>query len=416
MDRGTVRKLQEERALAANNLRKLKVEIAERGGNVTTADADRHAELERNVARLDGQIELIEQSLADAAASTFREASAPAYEAELRYGQPMSPAQVRQLTTHGRAYGDEEAVEALGWYVRAASVGDWSIIPDKFKPQTRALSVGVGSGGGYTVPEALSGAIIDLAVANSVALKAGISVVPMNNGSVTVPKHAGTVTGQWVDEGETITAEDLTFGAVTLTAKRLSTIVKASIEVVQDSILDLGSFVAGEVAKAFAREIDKGVLAGSGASGSLLGIRNWSGVPATGSIGSADYDDLIDGVSAVRIANRNPGAQVLFERTATALAKLKVNSEANHYVTPPAYLDGIKRLSTTNLSYENSTEAYIITGEFKYSYLGVRLDTMSLYLDQKYAETGQVGWVFHWRGDHVVGDTAAFDLRTGVSN
>jgi HK97 family phage major capsid protein len=302
-------------------------------------------------------------------------------------------------------HSEQRQVEQLGHFVRALVLGDSSVIPDEF----RSMNIGLGAGGGYTVPEALSAILTDYAGSTSRALQAGVRIVPMGAPRVTVPKIASVPTPAWYGEGEPIAEADITMSAGVLEARRLSTLVKASIEVLQDSALDIGQVVASEVGKSFARSIDKAVVAGSGSSGEPTGIRHWPDVPATSITPAPTWDDMIDAVSAVRQLNRNPNATVLFERDATTLGKLK-DSEGR-YIPAPAYLDGHSFLPTTNLALEGSA-SYAVTGEWAYCYLGVRLTTTQLKLDQRYADTGEVGFVFHWRGDVLVADANAFHLST----
>jgi HK97 family phage major capsid protein len=415
IDRGTVTKLKNDRSKAHGRMQAILNEVGD--GDWSKEQDAEWKTLEAEMNRLNGQIELIEDNLADGHARVLDRAGRPgAPSARLEWDRPMNAADVAEFaarkTGAGRLYAQEEAIEGLGWYLKASARQDFSIIPEQFK---NTLTEGTGSAGGYTVSPALVGALVGFAYPQSTALRAGVRVIPMSAARVSVPRIVSVPTGQWRAENELITPEDITFGATWMEAKSLSTIVKASMELIDDSEMDIPNLVAEVVGKSFATAIDKAVFAGPGVGGEMTGIRNWDGVPATGSVGTLDYDDLIDGVDSVRSHNYEPNAQVLFRRTDTALAKSKEET-TNAYLTPPSYLDGIPRLRTNALAYENTNEAYVLTGDFSYAYLGVRLANARIVLDQKYAEYGQVGWAFHWRGDHAVVDVNAFDLRTGVTN
>lgn len=275
------------------------------------------------------------------------------------------------------------------------------------------MGISTGASGGYTVPTELASILVDFAGNSSKALDAGVRVVPMDQARVTVPKIVAGPAGQWYGEHDDIDEEAIQLAAGVLEARRLSTVVKVSIELMQDSALAIGNVIATEIGASFARSIDKAVVAGTGGSGEPLGIRNWPDVPAVGAVGNLNYDDLVLSASAVRQANREPNSQIMFERDMAALAQLK--STTGDYLRAPSYLDGVARFATTNLDYENTTESYVVTGDYSYCLLGVRLDTTMLRLDQTFATNGEVGFVFHWRGDVLVSDPNAFDIRHGVT-
>ena len=133
-----------------------------------------------------------------------------------------------------------------------------------------AQSIGTDDKGGFTVPDPLSNALINLLEEYGVARRVCKRVV-MSASTWTVPKVAGHATIYYPAEAASITDSDVTFEQITLTAGKLAGRVLMSTEVVEDSIISMMDTVVQSLAYGISIEEDKnlfnGVAGGINASG-----------------------------------------------------------------------------------------------------------------------------------------------------
>lgn len=179
---------------------------------------------------------------------------------------------------------------------------------------------------------------------------------------------------------------------------------KVSRELVEDT--DIEDALTNAIAASFALELDRAALYGTGASNQPTGIKANSGVAETplGANGATpSYDAMVDSVGRLRDLNGNPTAQVMADRAARTLAKIK--DTAGNYLTSPTYLDDVPRLSTShvpiNLTVGTSSDTSdVFTADWRQLLIGVRIDLTISLLEERYmADNGQYGFVAWWRGD-----------------
>lgn len=155
-----------------------------------------------------------------------------------------------------------------------------------------AQSIGTDSLGGFTVPDPLSDALINLIEDRGTARQKSQRIV-MSADTWSVPKVAGQATIYYPSEAASITDSSVSFSQVQLTAKKLAALVKMSTEVTEDSILDMLSVVVDSIAYSIALEEDKNLF--NGVSG---------GVNTSGIAGDASVDDTnVASVSALALTD-----------------------------------------------------------------------------------------------------------------
>ena len=155
-----------------------------------------------------------------------------------------------------------------------------------------AQSIGTDSLGGFTVPDPLSDALINLIEDRGTARQKSQRIV-MSADTWSVPKVAGQATIYYPNEAASITDSSVSFSQVQLTAKKLAALVKMSTEVTEDSILDMLSVVVDSIAYSIALEEDKNLF--NGVSG---------GVNTSGIAGDASVDDTnVASVSALALTD-----------------------------------------------------------------------------------------------------------------
>lgn len=301
-------------------------------------------------------------------------------------------------------------------YLRGIVTGDW-----RGATLERTLSEGTLTAGGHLVPTPLASNIIDLARNAMRVAQAGATFVPMTAQTLKVPRLTGEGAPAWRNENAPITAGDLTFDAVTFTARSLDRLVIMSRELFEDSDPAAGDIIARSFAAQLALELDRVALRGSGTAPEPRGVLNTSGITTTthGANGAAitNYDFHLDSLGTVRNSNYEPTAQIQAPRTETSLSKLKDSTGA--YLAPPAALAAIPRLHTkqvpTNLTVGTSTDcSELYTGQWNMLGIGLRTGFTLEFLRERYADNGQVAFIAHLRADVQLFQPSAFVVDTGV--
>ena len=137
----------------------------------------------------------------------------------------------------------------------------------------KAQTEGTDSAGGYTVPNIVSSDLIWLREMYGVARR-NSRIYPMSSDTLLVPSATASTTVYYASEATAITASDITFGQVSLAAKKLAVLTIASKELGEDTVIDLGAALARDMAYAIAKEEDNACFNGDGTStyGSITGI------------------------------------------------------------------------------------------------------------------------------------------------
>jgi HK97 family phage major capsid protein len=147
---------------------------------------------------------------------------------------------------------------------------------------TKALREATGSAGGYLVPEEFSNRLLALIQAKAITM-ADLDVRRMNHLTHYIPKVTSGTTAYWVSETGTITASETAYDRITLTAKKIASLVEASTEVLEDSNIDMANHLVEQMATDIALKVDEEILNGTG--GTFEGLRY------TGSFNNAVWAD-----------------------------------------------------------------------------------------------------------------------------
>ncbi len=334
--------------------------------------------------------------------------------------KPLTRSQTFAGYTEARGLAKPEERELdFGRYVRGLATGDWR----GAEAEQRAMSEGTGTAGGSMVPTFLSAQLIDLARNETVVMKAGAQVVPMETSTVNVAKWVGDPAPAWRLENSTIPASDAVIGVIQLQAKTLAVVTQVSRELVEDATSggSVGDAIKSAFAQAFAVKLDYAALYGSGTPPEPRGIKNTTGVTVSsmGTNGAAltNFDPIIDAVGALQDNNEAPNAIVMPPRTQRALGKLKDGQL--RYLTPPTILDGIETYATNqlpgNLTQGTSSAASdVVVGDFRQLIVGVRTGLTISVLEERYADQGQIAFLGWYRADVAVARPKAFAVLSGV--
>lgn len=267
------------------------------------------------------------------------------------------------------------------------------------------LSTGVDADGGYLVPTEFERQIVSgLEEVNVFRSNAKVIITSAER---KIPIAATHSTAQWTAENVAYTESNPTFGQKTIDAFKLTDLVKISVELLQDSMFDLESYLAWEFARAFGVAEEEAFCVGTG-TGQPSGIFLPTGGGAIGvtanSTTSITVDNLIDLIYALKSPYRRNAMFLMKDVTVSALRKLKDSNGA--YLWQPSVQQGQPdRL----LGYPLYTSPYapgveaaalpIAFGDFSNYWIADRMGRSVQRLNELYAGNGQVGFIATERVD-----------------
>jgi HK97 family phage major capsid protein len=261
--------------------------------------------------------------------------------------------------------------------------------------------------GDVTVPVTLLTQLIDLMRAKTVCIQAGALTVPIDTETTNIARVAADPTPAWRNEAAAFSVADPTFEKVSFTPKSLGVLVKVSQEILEDSA-NLNEALIGCFAGAFAVELDRVGLFGTGSAPQPHGISGTSGVGSvdmgTNGLALANYDPIVDAVSALLTANAaSPTAAIMAPRTLTKSAKLK--DSQNQPLRKPDLIGNLPFLATTSVPINqahgtSNVASEIIVGDFTQLMFGIRRNLTVRVLRERFlSDNGQIGFLADLRAD-----------------
>lgn len=287
----------------------------------------------------------------------------------------------------------------------------------------RALSVGVNTAGGYTVPSVLMPGILSALVPASSLMQAGASIVPLTEGGKTF-NFAGVdalPTAAWREENGQVAESAPTFRNIVLTPRSLSFYTKISRELLADGI-NIDAAIYEVIAQAFAKEIDRAGLMGSGTAPEPRGLRNIVGVNqiSSGANGAslAGYGKLFEATQAILEADATmPTAAIMSPRSRVKIGTLAA-TDGQPLQVPPM-LARLNMLTTSQIPNDltvgtsaDCSEIYL--GDFSKLVLGMREQLSIQVMEEAFADYGQIGFMCHVRMDVAALYPSAFAVINGV--
>jgi len=271
-------------------------------------------------------------------------------------------------------------------------------------PLNNVLSTSPDTDGGYLVPVEFERQIVmGLEEANIIRT---IAKTITTSAERKIPVAATHSAAQWTPENAAYTESNPTFDQKTIDAFKLTDLVKVSLELLQDSMFDLESYIADEFARAFGVAEEEAFCVGNG-TGRPTGVFTASGgeigVTAT-SPTAISVDNLIDLIYALKSPYRRNAVFLMRDVTVSALRKLKDNN--GQYLWQPSVQAGQPdRL----LGYPIYTSPYapavaasalpIAFGDFSNYWIADRMGRTVQRLNELYAGNGQVGFIATERVD-----------------
>ena len=263
-----------------------------------------------------------------------------------------------------------------------------------------ALEEGVDSEGGYLVPDEFEHTLIDALTEENIFRK-NAHVFTTSSGSHKIPIVATKGTASWIDEEGAVPESDDSFGQVSIEAHKVGTLIKVSEELLNDSAFNLEAYFTTEFARRINDKEEDAFFNGNG-TGKPTGIFNATGGAqtgvTTGSSTTITADEIIDLFYSLKAPYRKKAIWVLNDTTVTIIRKLKDGT--GNYLWQPSLTAGSpdtilgRPVYTSQFVPEvaagNKTVAF---GDFSYYWIGDRQGITFRRLNEKYADTCQVGFL-----------------------
>lgn len=156
-------------------------------------------------------------------------------------------------------------------------------------------------------------------------------------GDIAIPKQTGGATAYWIDESGTITESQQSLAQVVLSPKTVGAYTDISRKLVNQSSIDVESFVRNDLATVLALAIDAAAINGSGTGNEPVGILNQTGVGLVSlgtDGGQMTFDKLVEMETLVSEANADIGT-LRYVTNARVRGALKTTPKVAGY---PVYL------------------------------------------------------------------------------
>lgn len=260
-----------------------------------------------------------------------------------------------------------------------------------------ALQVGVDTEGGYLCPDTFENDLIVGLTENNV-VRSLAHIISTSSGQHKIPVVSTRGTASWVEEEGPIPEDDDVFGQQYIGAHKVATLIKVSEELLNDSAFDLESYFVKEFSRRIGNKEESAFMTGDGA-GKPTGILNDAEVGVTAASATAiTADELIDLYYSLPAPYRATAVWVMNDSTMRYIRKLK--DTTGQYLWQKALHEGehhtLLGRPIYHSPYAPEVEAGskpILFGDLSYYWIGDRKGITFRRLNERYADTGQVGFL-----------------------
>lgn len=354
---------------------KLFLDNAKRNGDVLSAD-DRatYEKMEQEIVDLGKEIGIIER----------RETL------DLEMSKPTSA----PISTNPNTKTEEKTGRSSDEYKKSF----WQAMRNKKNPYeaVNALQIGTDSEGGYLVPDEYENTLIEKLHDENI-IRQYATVIKSSNGDKKIPVVAGYGEATWTDEEAAYTESDDSFGVITLGAHKLTSIIKVSEELLNDSAFDLEQYISKEFVRRMAAAEENAFINGTG-TGRPTGILQTAETGKTTAAAAAiTADEVIDLYHSLRSPYRKNAVFIANDSTVKSVRQLK-DSNGMYLWQPglkegqPDTLIGNRIISSAYMPEIGAGKKPILFGDISYYWIADRQGRTFQRLNELYAATGQVGF------------------------
>lgn len=288
-----------------------------------------------------------------------------------------------------------------------------------------ALTEGTNTAGGYTVPTVLLPGILGALAPASSLIQAGASVALLQDKakSFNIAGVDALPTAAWRNESGAVATSDPAFRSITITPRSLAFQFKVSRELLADAP-GIEDALRQVIAQAFAKELDRAGLRGSGTAPEVRGLLNTPGIStiANGANGASlatlKFTKMINARRLMKDLNApSPSAVIISPRDDETIANFA--DSTGQPLRRPESLQDWQFVTTsqipTNLTVGTSTDcSEMYVGDFTQFGFFMREGVSLQLANELYAGTGEIGFICHTRVDVAAIYPQAFAVITGI--
>ena len=273
------------------------------------------------------------------------------------------------------------------------------------------------SAGGFTVPEGFVNQL-EASLLTYGGMREVSTILRTASGNSlpipTVSDHANV--GAILAENSQVSEQDVTFGQITMSAfKYSSKLIRVSAELLQDSAIDLESFIGGALGERIARILNTHFTTGDNSS-KPQGISASGAGKTAGSASAITFDELLDLQHSLDPAYRANARFMMHDSTFKSVRKLVDDQNRPIFMndlsaTSPGTLFGVPVVINQDVAVIAASAKTIYYGDFsKYLIRDVQ-DFTLLRLEERYADFHQVGFVGFSRHDGRILDAGTDPIK-----
>lgn len=154
--------------------------------------------------------------------------------------------------------------------------GDHDLVERALEYRAKALAAGDAAAGGFLVPPQFSQEVIEFLRARAVVRSLGPRTIPMPTGTFKIPKLSGGATAYYVGENVNATGSQPTTAQITLSFKKLITLVPMSNDLMRYSSPGADAIVRDDVVNAMRVREDAAFIRDDGTGSAPRGMRYWA--------------------------------------------------------------------------------------------------------------------------------------------
>ncbi len=289
----------------------------------------------------------------------------------------------------------------------------------------RALGEATGSAGGYLVPPGFRNELIERMKFYGGMIDNGTEIVTATGNDLPYPTVDDTSNkGSILNEGSTISESDVAFGLKTLEAYTYTSgLVQCSVQLLNDSVIDIDSFLPRALGVRLARILNDHYTTGTDVSQpqgiitALAGTTVVNSVVTAASTNAVAYNDLTAGIDAVDYAYQGPGCKwMMHQNTVMQVRNIKDSNQRPLWEfsmqagTPPT-LFGYPVVVNNSMDKVGASKNIIVFGNIEEAYVKRTVQGVQLVrLVERYMDLLTVGFFCFLRTDGMVQNTAAVSL------
>lgn len=297
----------------------------------------------------------------------------------------------------------------------------------EFGPEHRALGVGTGAAGGFTVPQGFLTDLVKRMKAFGAVQRVARVITTDSGNDMPFPKLDDTANvGRILAENVALTQTDIAFTTATIKAYMYSSdLILVSYQLLNDSAFNIEGELRDALGERLGRIQNQHFTTGTGTAqpqglvtGGTVGVTGATGTATTFGAADVAYDNLVNLIHSVDPAYRASG-RVRWMMGDTALGVIRrLKDTTNRPLWEPSLQAGV---ADTLLGYPveinpdmpapAANAKSVAFGDFEAGYLVRTVQGVQLVrLDERYADNLQVGFFGFARADGIVRDANAYRL------